>query len=201
MDKLLNDHTVLSSHQVCRILQASPSAVINWIDQGMLNGFRTPGGHRRVKVADLRDFLKNHNMPVPPVLRGKPSRRPRVFIIDDEQKVINAIKRGMKMSRAEVDVDGATDGVEALVSIGMNPPDLILLDIYMDGLDGFEVCKRLRKIEQLQEVRIVAVSGSPSENDRRKILKYGAEEYWEKPVDVGRITHFLGVDSEYDAHP
>ncbi|MGZ3459072.1 MAG: MerR family transcriptional regulator, partial [Archangium sp.] len=54
-----------TTHDISRLLQVDPSTVSKWIDRGILMAFRTPGGHRRVRSADLRTFLITHQMPVP----------------------------------------------------------------------------------------------------------------------------------------
>lgn len=186
----LDEDTVLSSHRVASLLRVSASAVISWFDQGKLKGFRTPGGHRRVTVGELRRFLESHDMPTPRELQPV-DRSYHIYVIDDEQQVIKSLKRGFKTSKHNVSVDGCTDGIEALVAIGANPPDLILLDLYMEGMDGFEVCKRLRQIPQLEEVLIVAMSGFPSDEDKEKILERGAQAYLNKPVRVAHVMEVL----------
>ncbi len=186
----MEDNTILSSHQVAKLLQSSPSAVIGWFDRGMLEGFRTPGGHRRVKVGELRRFLESHQMPIPRALM-QPAQDPfRVYIIDDEPKIIRALMRAFTMSDYVVEVRGS-NAVEALVEIGADPPDLILLDIYMDEMNGFDVCKRLRQIERLQEVQVVAMSAAPSKEDRERILSCGAQAYLAKPVSISQLVELL----------
>ena len=68
VDVIEDNDKILSSHGVARLLQVSPSAVISWIDSEKLDGFRTSGGHRRVKTSNLILFLKEQNMPIPAAL-------------------------------------------------------------------------------------------------------------------------------------
>lgn len=185
-----NDGLCFTSHQVGQLLQVSPSTVVGWINQGKLPAFRTPGGHRRVRAGDLRRFVATTRMPLPRELRGQPGVR-RVFVVDDDPMVIKAIRRSLRGVRAEVEVDGCEDGIKALVLIGAARPDLVLLDIYMEGLDGFEVCKRLKQIPELESLRIVAMSAQPSDEDRTRILEHGAIDYWPKPVRAAQILEVL----------
>lgn len=59
---------LLTSHDVGRMLQMDPSSVVKWMNDGILPGYRTPGGHRRIKASELRVFLGKHQMYVPPEL-------------------------------------------------------------------------------------------------------------------------------------
>jgi excisionase family DNA binding protein len=184
------EEACLSSHQVGRLLQVSPSTVVGWINQGKLEAFRTPGGHRRVKVGDLRRFLIDNEMPLPPELGARPARR-RVFVVDDDPMVFKVIARGISQLDDTVAVDGCEDGIKALVLIGAQQPDLVLLDIYMEGLDGFDVCRRLRQIPDLQGLKIVAITAHPSPEARARILDHGALDYWTKPVNPEWILALL----------
>ena len=191
--------TVLTSHQVSRLLQVSPSTVVSWTNSGRLQSFRTPGGHRRVRLADLRDFLVQSKLPVPPELQGAApaAASSRVFVVDDDPLVIRAIQRSLAPYQDRgVEVEGCTDGVEALVLIGALQPDLVLLDIHMEGIDGFEICRRLNRLERPTRFAVVAITAFPSAEDRSRMLNYGALDYWVKPIQPEAVLKLLGVQEE-----
>lgn len=190
----MGDDMLLSSHQVSRLLQVSPSTVVAWINQGKLEASRTPGGHRRVKVGDLRRFLVASGMDLPPGLAApEPARR--VFVVDDDPMVLRAIRRAVaQLGDSSIEVDGCEDGIRALVLIGAIQPDLVLLDIYMQGVDGFEVCRRLRQVPHLEKLKVVAITAYPSEEARARILDHGACDYWVKPVTGEQIAALLDSD-------
>ena len=125
-------------------------------------------------------------MPVPRLLQQRYEAK-RIFVVDDEPAVIRSIQRAFEKLGGPYEVEGCSDGIEALVHIGAEVPDLVLLDIYMEGIDGFEVCRRLRRIPQLEGTKIVAMTAYPSEEARARILDYGAVDYWVKPVRVEQI--------------
>ena len=93
--------TLYTTHDISRLLQVDPSTVSKWIDRGILVAFRTPGGHRRVRAADLRTFLITHQMPVPEELG---SGLVRLLVVDDERPVLDALKRTFKPYGAQVEV-------------------------------------------------------------------------------------------------
>ena len=77
----------LSSHAVAKLVHASPSAVLNWIDDGLLPAYRTPGGHRRVQHDALIKFLRDHEMPVPGPLAAQESMK--LYIVSFRTKPKN----------------------------------------------------------------------------------------------------------------
>ncbi|MFH1381708.1 MAG: response regulator transcription factor [Chloroflexota bacterium] len=100
----------------------------------------------------------------------------RILVADDELNIV-------KFLRANLEANGFTvvaaiDGAEALQKIEIEPPDLVLLDITMPGMDGFEVCRRLREWSQ---VPIIMVSARADERDKVKCLDLGADDYITKP--------------------
>jgi excisionase family DNA binding protein len=63
--KAITTDTTLTSHEAAALLQVNPSSIVKWIKDGRLHAYRTPGGHRRIRAADLVTFLIKHQMPVP----------------------------------------------------------------------------------------------------------------------------------------
>src|SRR3712207_1211549 len=104
MDRLLTHPAITGRGEV------APSPGSKWIDRGILNAFRPPGGPRRVRSADLRRFLVEHQMPVPEVLGTETSR---LLIADAEPKSLESLKRAFKAHPVELTV--TSSGVEALL--------------------------------------------------------------------------------------
>jgi two-component system, OmpR family, response regulator MprA len=102
----------------------------------------------------------------------------RILVIDDETKIVDFIRRGLKYEGYEVDV--AYDGLNGLAQARKEPPDLLVLDIMMPGLDGLEVCRRLRA-EGWTELPILMLTAKDSVPDRVAGLDSGADDYLVKP--------------------
>src|SRR5262245_27920606 len=126
----------LTSHQVGELLKVNPSSVNNWVNEGKIPAFRTPGGHRRIRQSDLIAFLQRHKMPIPKNLAAQGRRR--VLIVDDEVAVLNGFKRRLRPHEHLVEVAVASNGVDALVLVGAFKPHLIVLDVFMPDIDGIE---------------------------------------------------------------
>jgi excisionase family DNA binding protein len=177
---------LLTSSEVGELLQVNPSSVKKWVDDGLLAAFRTPGGHRRIRVADLVDFLGAHKMPIPRDLLA--SARRRVLVVDDDLVVLKAIARGLKRFSDRIDVATSANGIDALVLVGSFQPHVVLLDIFMPGIDGLEVCRRLKKNPETRGVGVIVVSNHLTSALRKKALEAGALQCLEKPVDVERLA-------------
>jgi CheY-like chemotaxis protein len=117
--------------------------------------------------------------------------RKRIFIVDDDPQLLINMRRDFRKYESDYNVICCEDAIDALLMIGVDLPDLILLDIYMKGLDGFELCRRLRRMPHLSHTKIVAMTGFPAEEDEKKIYEAGAREYWIKPVRAEFIIKWI----------
>ena len=187
-----------SPAKIGRMLGVNSSTVVSWIDRGRILAHRTLGGHRRVYLEDVRNFAKENDIPIPWEIR-RPSGKRRLLVVDDDPQVLRALRRGFRSREDEFEVEGCYDGIEALVMIGAFKPDLLLLDIYMEAIDGFEVCRRLKTIPGTKDLPIVAITSFPSEEARARILDYGAMDYWAKPIHPSQIIEFFQMQPDGEA--
>jgi CheY-like chemotaxis protein len=170
----------LSTFAVANMLHVDPGSVANWIDQKLLKAHRTPGGHRRVATEDLVSFLREHNMPIPEELDVPPTR---VLIVDDEPAVAQLVGRAVRSAHPDFEVVEANDGFRAGTMIANLRPDVVILDLRMPGMDGFEVCKLIKSQEQTKHTQIVAMTAYPSPENEQRILECGARVCLSKPLD------------------
>ena len=177
----------LSTFAVAEFLQVDPGSVANWIDGGMLKAHRTPGGHRRVAVEDLRRFLHERQMPLPAELDSSPVR---IVVVDDEPDMGRLIRRAFADAHPEYEVIEAHDGFRAGAVVATLRPDVVILDLRMPGMDGFEVCRLIKSLEATKHAAVVAVTAHPAPDVEERILACGARMCLKKPVDLaGLIGH------------
>lgn len=115
---------------------------------------------------------------VPSRTRGA-TRRPRVLIVDDDP-LIRGVVRAV-LEDASYDLDEAADGEEALRVAIKHPPDVVLLDVMMPGLNGYEVAAALKEDRRLKEAVVVMLTAKSSAEDRRRGMEAGADAYFTKP--------------------
>ncbi|CAN2039736.1 histidine kinase [Candidatus Magnetomoraceae bacterium gMMP-15] len=111
--------------------------------------------------------------------------KPRILIVDDDPNSRDLIK--ILLSKEGYDIDLACDGNEGLDKAVKNPPDLILLDVVMPEMDGFELCKHLRSDSLLTEVPIIMITSLDDRDSRLKGIKAGADDFISKLFDKDEL--------------
>ena len=178
-----------TSHQVGDILQVNPSSVVKWINDGILSAFRTPGGHRRISASELVRFARHHGMPIPEEL--KELAVSKVLVADDESRFLSALQRALKPYENEIALQTVENGIDALVLTGSLKPDILILDIRMPGIDGFQVLERIKSYPDTQHTVVIAVSGQMDDATAERCKKLGAFMCLAKPVKVPELLETL----------
>ena len=128
--------------------------------------------------------------------------RPTILVVDDEQDILELLKYNFE--KEDYTVRTARNGKEALVQ-AESQPDLIVLDVMMPELDGWEVCKALRTSPKTQSIPVIFLTAKDSEFDEVLGLELGAEDYVTKPVNVrsllARIRKVLRRHRAVSAEP
>jgi class 3 adenylate cyclase len=125
---------------------------------------------------------------------------PRILIVDDVPANVHILQA--RLAANGYDIVTATDGEEALAAVRETQPDLILLDVMMPKMDGFEVCRRLRADASLPFIPIIMVTAKTDPKDVVAGLEAGGDEYLTKPVDqaalVARVKSMLRIKNLHD---
>jgi excisionase family DNA binding protein len=165
----------LTTGEAAQRLGVTINAVKTWIREERLPALRTPGGHFRIAEGDLVAFQ---------ALLAGASRAPRILVVDDDAALLTLLRTTLEEVIPGAVVETATDGYEGLVRVGAFRPDVLILDVRMPRLDGFEVCRRLKARRETAGVRILAVTAYVEEDVRERILKCGADEFLSKPFSI-----------------
>lgn len=183
-----------TTHDIAKICDVYPSSVVNWISAGRLKSYSTPGGHHRVTREDLLSFLEEFEIPVPREVRFQPAR---ALIVDDDPEFSRVAAKAFAKYGAEFIVETSSNGIDALIRIGQDPPDVVVLDIVLPGMDGLQVCKILKSKPETRAVKIVAVTGKKSPFGDRNPAGLGIDAFYKKPLDfpemIGRCAELLAA--------
>jgi excisionase family DNA binding protein len=170
---------ILTVNQAAAICGVSRTSVWRWVKSGALKSGATAGGHHRIYRVDLFEFIKQKKMDNR--IRGD-SDKQRILIVDDDRQII-AFLQGL-FTREGYESDYASDGFESGLKVVKFKPHLILLDLFMPKMDGFEVCESLRKDPETVDIKIIAISGLDTIENRQRIIRCGADLFLPKPIDM-----------------
>lgn len=124
--------------------------------------------------------------------------KPRILIVDDEPDLVAVLRLGLQMEGFEV--LEAADGEEGLRKAQQEKPDLVVLDLMLPRMDGYQVCRTLKFDARFKSLPIFILSARPGEKDKRLALEMGADVFIGKPYDlkdlVKRIRQRLKLDAE-----
>ena len=119
----------------------------------------------------------------------------RVLIADDEANIVISLE--FLMRREGFEVETATDGEATLRAVAESPPDLVLLDVMLPKVDGFEICRRIRANLRWQKIKILMLTARGRDTEIAKGLGLGAEVYMTKPFStqdlVAQVKRLLGA--------
>ena len=188
MDKNNKKIRIFSALEVANICGVVNQTAINWIKNGHLKAFTTPGGQYRIYADDLIAFLEERQMRVPDELRAIGSNTRTLLIVDDDVELNNMLKNYLDRKLDSCEVLQAFDGFEAGQMIADKKPQLIILDIDLPGINGHKLCQKIRSDKNFNNPVIISISGLTSDNIREQILKDGADAFFVKPFDFSEIT-------------
>jgi len=174
---------LLTPAEAAKRLSVSPITLRKWADKGLIQAQITLGGHRRYLLSEVERLLQRHSPPDDSPLQ--------VMIVDDDPFVSALLQEILSNLSTPMRVEIANDGFAAGRKLTTFMPDIILLDLMMPGLDGFEVCRRIKNDPATAQIRVIAMTGYPTEENIQRILSAGAEACLAKPVDHSALLTAL----------
>jgi excisionase family DNA binding protein len=181
----------LTLGQAARYLGVAQSTIRKWSDQGRLSAFYTPGGHRRYRLRDLEAFVAGSAAGA----TASPARPAAlVLIVDDDPRIREFVRVNLEMDGFAVREAGSAD--EGLAALEDEPPDLILLDVMMPKVDGWEMLQRVRERHGVDSIQVIMFSGKVEQDGSDQAEAGGAQAYVGKPFNpqelVARAKDLLG---------
>lgn len=183
----------VTSLEAARLLMVSPVTIREWARKGLLQSVSTAGGHRRFTFEQLQQFARAHGIQLES-LNDAPAAEPlRVLFVDDDSVFTEYLREIVLASDSSIDVRSATDGFRAGQLTEGFRPDLVALDINMPGIDGIELCRRLRASAITSKSRLVMLSGSLTPENIAAARAAGADAWLEKRASRAEILKVLGI--------
>lgn len=180
--KSVSPKTVYEASDVADFCATDIATIYTWVKKGEIPFFKTPGGRLRFKRDVVLDFLRRFHFPVPHELL---EARARVVVVDDDAAWLTQLKRTLGQA---FDVSTYQDPYDALMAIGRDRPQGVVLDVRMPALDGLRCIERIRAREELADTTVVIFSAFLDQRD--ECLQAGAAGFIHKPA-TGELFHRL----------
>ncbi len=181
----MNDD-IFTVHKAAGYCQVTPKTIINWIDAGHITYYRTVGGHRRMKRSDLEHFMKQQGIPIP-IAEATEEGGKRILVVDDDPIIVTSLVMGLKEDEHQYEVESASDGFEAGLKLTVFKPHLVILDIMMPGLKGYEVCEKIKSNPDTAGTKVIALSAYLDEDKLMKMKQNGADLCFSKPLPLPKL--------------
>ena len=174
--------TVSQASKYCKV---APKTIINWIEAGHINAYKTVGGHRRIKKEDLDRFLEKHQMPA--FEQPSEDTRKKILVVDDDKIIVETIVQSLEEDEYGYELISAADGFEAGIQVSHFKPDLIILDIMMPDINGYEVCKKVKSNPETKNSKIIVLSAYLDDENYRQMKECGADACFSKPLPLPEL--------------
>lgn len=179
---------VCSTSKAAKILGVSNTTIQIMVERGELDAWRTRGGHRRISVASIERLKALRSQ------RGQRRTDPGqldVLLVEDDLSLRTLYQHTISSWNLPIQVSVAANGMEALLLIERKRPDLLITDLFMEPVDGFQLMKMLREHREFDDMVIIVITGlSDAELDARGGLPKGVVVY-RKPVPFEKLQGFI----------
>jgi excisionase family DNA binding protein len=174
-----------SSVDLAKILGVHRVTVTNWIKNGALKAARTPGGRYKVTKDNLREFLREQGVPIPPFLQRETKKL--VVAVDDDDAILNLLKN--LFSNGDMpylyQLKTFSNPLDAALFIGNSNPDLVLLDVLMPQLNGFNLAEKIK--QTTPDTRIIIITGNATKENIDRLKQYSVEAIVSKPFNLTEL--------------
>jgi excisionase family DNA binding protein len=178
------NNKILTPNQVADLMMVSPATVRQWAAKGHLKALTTPGGHRRFRMSDVVAFAQKQGI----ILNQPDTDSLAIMVVDDDIQLAKFLKILLTDMDPRIQVEVVHDGFAAGQRLHIFKPDLILMDLMMPTMDGFETCKRIKADPETAGIKIVCMTGFATKDNVSKILALGADACLEKPLNEELIA-------------
>ncbi len=193
MSKEFEKTIVYSALEVANICGVANQTAINWIRNGYLKAYSTPGGQYRVYADDLVGFMSDRNMRVPENLVSlcKKTTGRGILIVEDELGLNSVLHQYLSKEFSDSTIYQAFDGFEAGSIMTGKKPDVVVLDLNLPGVDGFELCKKINSSEDFGHPAVIVITALQDSSIEDKVSEMNVVAFFRKPVVLEELTQAI----------
>jgi two-component system, OmpR family, response regulator len=194
MAKSIKKIRIFSALEVANLCGVVNQTAINWIRNGYLKAFTTPGGQYRIYAEDLVTFLEGRGMRIPLELEERGNDEldwNSVLVVDDDAELNDLLKRWFGRKLANYAIYQAFDGFEAGRLLAEKRPAFVVLDIDLPGINGHALCRKIKDDPGFGKPFVAAMTGLDRPEEAQAILAEGADAFFPKPLDFDALTRSI----------
>ncbi len=192
MPKSSDKPTVFSALEVANICGVVNQTAINWIRNDYLKAFKTPGGQFRVYPDDLAAFMANRSMRIPQSLldmcKSKNFASNSILIVDDDSGLNTVIAKYIEKKFDGMQIYQAFDGFDAGAQMAEKRPRVVILDLDLPGVDGFDLCRRINEGSSFGKPAIIIVTALEDNDVESRVKELGVKQFFKKPLNLADIA-------------
>lgn len=174
-----------------KLLGLSVGTIQTLVEKNELLAWKTQGGHRRISMPSIREYQRKHNMLT--TLADPKDQRLRVLLVEDDAVTREMLKDFCNRCPMPVDCTAMSSGLEALIDISSIQPDVLIADLNMPGVDGFELLRTLRNNPHFNKMTCLVVSALSQEDiESRGGLPEGTI-FMAKPINMHWFNGFFSA--------
>lgn len=158
----MNQATMIycTTREAAEMLGVSLRTVQLWAESGLVEAWKTEGGHRRISRVSVQRLLQGDNYPLPKLAAPQQRfERLKILVVEDDSVLLKLYKTVIASWNLPTDLITAGNGVEGLILVGRDTPDLMITDLSMPGMDGFDLIRSLATSSFREGMEIVVVTG------------------------------------------
>jgi excisionase family DNA binding protein len=179
-----------TTREAARLLGLSLGKVQKMAEEGELRAWKTSGGHRRVSILSVEALLRERGQ----VLQRESSREGEsidVLIAEDNLDLQRLYQKSISSWALPIFISTVSNGIDGLLNIGLRPPDVLIVDLLMPGVDGFEMIQRLRMNAELDDMDIVVVTGMDNAEIEKRGGLPGTVTVYQKPIPFSDLRGYF----------
>lgn len=183
-----------STRDAGKMLGVSLRTVQLWVDGGLLEAWKTVGGHRRITIASVKRLLAERvveRADSGAERKGVAERKPIVLVVEDDADLLSLYETRLSLWEPPITLLTAANGFDGLIKLGETPPDLLITDLSMPGIDGFRMLRTLCANPGVGHMKIAVVTGlDKADVESRGGIPEGVHLF-RKPVPFDRLKSLL----------